>query len=585
MKLTKFLASCLTFSAIIIAGCTEEQIEPTVPEENTPVKVPEGEYELTASIGDVTKTVLSNVNLSWEKNDVIKIWTGAEFTDYTTAEGDGRFTGDKKAALNGETYVGLYPSATVTGTKATFTIPQEQTFAVRSANDLPMVAVWEEGGKCTFNPVCSIIEMPLFVDEGIELSSIAYDFAGNVGAGAYTYDWATDTYGSSVSGDITLTGEFAANAETPTYVYNAVIPGDYSGGFTLTLTDTDNCAMVLTATKGGELAAGKIQPLGDVRYKQLAPEYVISYDDWAATATLKTTLEGTGSYRYYLSKEVNGEPLDGLAPVEITNKTAGSTVKLYGYLCSENVAATGVKDGDKLYFVTKYYEGKKEYSRSVEYTYHPDPLEVVFYDDALNTSAKYTTKLAGWGSDKVDNWSEDKAFGEYCIKASMPKAYAELRLDIWDNELSTLVNLQPQAMALYHMEFYVKADANIKGNTYTAIRYNVGSTTGIMSNYQSAWQNFTHLPDETPIPANTWIKVSIPMNQIWLKTKITTTNYQNVDVNEYQGYTDVGGRDGWLYSYKAVDRIYINAQQDSYASDKNPTVFLIDHFTIRKSTL
>jgi len=124
-----------------------------------------------------------------------------------------------------------------------------------------------------------------------------------------------------------------------------------------------------------------------------------------------------------------------------------------------------------------------------------------------------------------------------------------------------------------------------KGNTYTAIRYNVGSNTGIMSSYQSAWQNFTHLPKETTIPADTWIKVSIPMNQIWLSKKITTNNYTNIDVNEYQGYTDNGGRDGWLYSYKEVDRIYLNAQQESYAPDTNPTVFLIDHVTIRKSTL
>ena len=576
----RFIAAGLAFGAIV-AGCTTEIIEPAdngndkTPSEE--VVKPAGEYELVASIGDITKTALSDLTLSWENDDVIKVWTGEGFTDYVH-QGEGKFKGEKPAALNGESFVALYPAADVSGTAASFSIPQEQVFAVKAANDLPMVAVWGEGDACVFTPVCSIIEMPLTIADGVTLATIGYAFNGEVGAGEYTYDWATGAYVTEGCGDITLTGTFATGN-----VYNAVAPGDYSDGFTLTLTDTENCAMILSS-KGGELAAGTVQPLGAVDYEQLAPEFTIAYDDdWAAIATLVST-PGSGT-RYWLSKTVNGEPLEGVAPVDMSGLAAGAAIKLYGYLCSENVAAAGVKDGDKLYFVSEYVAGSKKYMRSVEYTYHPDPLEVVFYDDVLNSSQKYTTKLAGWGSTNEPAYTDDKAFGECCIKAELSKAYAELRLDIWDNDLGKCVNLQPQAKALYNIEFYVKADADIKGNTYTAIRYNVGSSTGIMSKYQSAWQNFTHLPKETTIPADTWIKVSIPMNQIWLKTKITTANYPDIDVNEYQGYTDNGGRDGWLYSYKEVDRIYLNAQQETYAADTNPTVFLIDHVTIRKSTL
>lgn len=576
----RFIAAGLAFGAIV-AGCTTEIIEPAdngndkTPSEE--VVKPVGEYELVASIGDITKTALSDLTLSWESDDVIKVWTGEGFTDYVH-QGEGKFKGEKPVALNGESFVALYPAAEVSGTAASFSIPQEQVFAVKAANDLPMVAVWGEGDACVFTPVCSIIEMPLTIADGVTLATIGYAFNGEVGAGEYTYDWATGAYVTEGCGDITLTGTFATGN-----VYNAVAPGDYSDGFTLTLTDTENCAMILSS-KGGELAAGTVQPLGAVTYEQLAPEFTIAYDDgWAAIATLVST-PGSGT-RYWLSKTVNGESLEGVAPVDMSGLAAGAAIKLYGYLCSENVAASGVKDGDKLYFVSEYVAGSKKYMRSVEYTYHPDPLEVVFYDDVLNSSQKYTTKLAGWGSTMDAAYNEDKAFGECCIRAELPQAYAELRLDIWDNDLGKCVNLQPQAKALYNIEFYVKADADIKGNTYTAIRYNVGSKTAIMSNYQSAWQNFTHLPKETTIPADTWIKVSIPMNQIWLAKKITTTNYQDIDVNEYQGYTDNGGRDGWLYSYKEVDRIYLNAQQKSYAADTNPTVFLIDHVTIRKSTL
>ena len=304
----RFIAAGLAFGAIV-AGCTTEIIEPAdngndkTPSEE--VVKPAGEYELVASIGDITKTALSDLTLSWESDDVIKVWTGEGFTDYVH-QGEGKFKGEKPAALNGESFVALYPAAEVSGTAASFSIPQEQVFAVKAANDLPMVAVWGEGDACVFTPVCSIIEMPLTIADGVTLATIGYAFNGEVGAGEYTYDWATGAYVTEGCGDITLTGTFATGN-----VYNAVAPGDYSDGFTLTLTDTENCAMILSS-KGGELAAGTVQPLGAVDYEQLAPEFTIAYDDWAATATLVST-PGSGT-RYWLSKTVNGVPLEGVAP-------------------------------------------------------------------------------------------------------------------------------------------------------------------------------------------------------------------------------------------------------------------------------
>lgn len=581
-KLTRIAAVCLICS-LIPAGCINVAAPTISPDEpgagGGEPDIPDGGFELVASIGMMTRTTLDGLTLSWDENDVIKVWTGEEFTDYVH-KGDGRFTGEKPAALRDGKYLALYPDAEVDGTAVSFSIPEEQAFALGKANGLPMAAVWGEGEKCKFTPLCSILEMPLSIAEGVTVSSITYKFNGAVGAGKYRYDWKTGEYTAVGDGDreIVLTGPFTSGN-----VYNAVLPGDYSGGFTLTITDTENGSMVLTATNGKILEAGKVQPLGEVEY-ELAPKFSIVYDDWAAAAELLSAYE-KGTSQYWLSKTVNGEPLEGVAPVDMSSLSAGAKVKLYGYLCSENVATAGVKDGEKLYLVTKHEDGAKVCMRSVEYTYRPDPLEVVFYDDVLNSSRKYHTKLAGWGSTKDAAYTDDKAFGESCIRAELPQAFAELRLDIWDDELGTFVNLQPQAMALYNIEFYVKADRIIKGNTYTAIRYKVGSITGIMSKYQSAWQNYTHLPAETPIPANEWIKVSIPMNQIWLATRITTNDYDGIDVNEYQGYTDAGGRDGDLYSYKEVDRIYLNAQPRAYAADNNPTVFLIDHVTIRKCTL
>lgn len=578
----RFIAAGLAFGAIM-TGCSTENIEPVENEnDRTPseeVVAPAGEYELVASIGGITKTTLSDLALSWESDDIIKVWTGEGFTDYVH-QGEGKFKGEKPAALKGDNYVALYPAAAVDGTAATFSIAQEQAFAVKAANDLPMVAVWGEGDDCVFRPVCSIIEMPLTIADGVTLSTIAYDFNGQVGAGEYTYDWSTCAYGTEGCGDITLTGTFATGN-----VYNAVAPGDYSDGFTLTLTDTDNCAMILTS-KGGELVAGTVQPLGAVAYEQLAPKFTIAYDGWAATATLAST-PGEGT-QYWLSKTVNGEPLEGVVPVDMSSLEAGAAVKLYGYLCSENVAAASVADGDVLYFVTKYVKGSKTYLRSVEYTYHPDPLEVVLYDDALTSNRAYSPVLKVTGSRLNVNYTDDKAFGTACMRGDLSSDWGEMRFDLWDNIAQNKVNFQQQAMALYNFEFYVKADQPIKGNTYFAVRYYLGTANdgkSIMSKYQSAWQNFTILPDETQIPADTWVKVSIPMNQIWLDKKITTTNYPEVVTEDYQGYTDVGGRDGWLYSYKEVDRIYINARQSAKPAEGDPTIFLIDHFTIRKATL
>ena len=154
MNMKKCFASCILVAAI--AGCTQKLTDPQQPDsDKTPVDVPMGEYELDASIGLLTKTALNDLTLSWENDDIIKVWTGEEFTTYVH-EGEGKFKGEKPAALKGDKYLALYPTASVSGTKATFSILQEQAFADRKANDLPMVAVWGEDESCVFKPVCSI---------------------------------------------------------------------------------------------------------------------------------------------------------------------------------------------------------------------------------------------------------------------------------------------------------------------------------------------------------------------------------------------------------------------------------------------
>lgn len=572
MKLKGIFSICI-LSGFMFSACTQEQAEPVAPETEDKVEVV-GLYELEASIGELTKTVLSGLEMSWEAGDVIYVYTADGFKPYTTEAGDGKFKGDFEAALKDGKYVALYPAASVSETSATFTISAEQKFALQSANDLPMVATWQENGKIVFNPVCSILDMPLTVAQGVTLSSVEYVFNGKVGAGEYTYDWTTGAYGTeSCGGKLTLTGSFNSGE-----VYNAVVPGDYKDGFTLTLTDTDNCAMVLTNTKGSALAAGSVQKLGAVSYEQLAPKFTISYDDWAATATLAST-PGAGT-RYWLSKTVNGEPLAGVAPVNMGSLAAGAIVKLYGYLCSENVAGTGVADGDKLYFVTEYVNGAKTYLRSVEYTYHPDPLEVVLYDDSFNSMCSGSATTA-------ESISEGARAGSRCVNIKLSDG-SQWRMQLWQS--GDYPDFDQQEFAGYRFEFYVKPITEAFGGS--TIRFNVRYVdkdfTSTAYQWQDRWwaatalQNFNEYAKGTFLAVNKWTKVSIPMNELWKNTAndpATLKGDKQYATANYYGHNDSGTANKYNINYKDTSEIdFINIAGKEIS-------FYIDHFTIRKSTL
>ncbi|MBQ7876925.1 MAG: hypothetical protein IJ314_00805 [Bacteroidales bacterium] len=572
MKLKGIFSICI-LSGFMFSACTQEQAEPVAPETEDKVEVV-GLYELEASIGELTKTVLSGLEMSWEAGDVIYVYTADGFKPYTTEAGDGKFKGDFEAALMDGKYVALYPAASVSGTSATFTISAEQKFALQSANDLPMVATWQENGKIVFNPVCSILDMPLTVAQGVTLSSVEYVFNGKVGAGEYTYDWTTGAYGTeSCGGKLTLTGSFNSGE-----VYNAVVPGDYKDGFTLTLTDTDNCAMVLTNTKGSALAAGSVQKLGAVSYEQLAPKFTISYDDWAATATLAST-PGAGT-RYWLSKTVNGEPLAGVDPVNMGSLAAGAIVKLYGYLCSENVAGTGVADGDKLYFVTEYVNGAKTYLRSVEYTYHPDPLEVVLYDDSFNSMCSGSATTA-------ESISEGARAGSRCVNIKLSDG-SQWRMQLWQS--GDYPDFDQQEFAGYRFEFYVKPITEAFGGS--TIRFNVRYVdkdfTSTAYQWQDRWwaatalQNFNEYAKGTFLAVNKWTKVSIPMNELWKNTAndpATLKGDKQYATANYYGHNDSGTANKYNINYKDTSEIdFINIAGKEIS-------FYIDHFTIRKSTL
>ena len=80
MKNIKIFTGCILAAAMI--GCTPEISDPQLPEEGkTPDETPvaPGSYELDASLRLMTRTSLDDLTVSWEEDDVIKVWTGESF--------------------------------------------------------------------------------------------------------------------------------------------------------------------------------------------------------------------------------------------------------------------------------------------------------------------------------------------------------------------------------------------------------------------------------------------------------------------------------------------------------------------------
>lgn len=303
----------------------------------------------------------------------------------------------------------------------------------------------------------------------------------------------------------------------------------------------------------------------------VAPVFTIEMEDgWAAVATLTTDRQdGT---EYWISGSKDGDPLGGFNPVNISTMEKGSKVKLYPYFSSEHIASTGVQSGETLYLVSQIKTETEIFKSSVEFTCQADPLEVVIYDDApakgVNLSGSITKT-----SDYSVSYADDKAAGEYCIKADATPEWAELYFSLWDSSAQDYWDLREQSKAFYNIEFYFKADSDIKGN--------VGLTTQIVkeggyytATSQTAWQDFTSAPKGTPIPANTWTKISIPLNQIWF-------NGANALPDGYQGYNDDGTTNKWLSNYYKFGRFYVS----QHYVEGQPKVWYIDHIVIRKSTL
>lgn len=409
----------LTSAMSAFTGCSKD--EPTSPE-----TVGVQEYTINSIIaGGDTRTALDTetLQLSWLKGDKIKVYTGDNgiFTEYTTENGDGMFKGSVKPVLSSSlSYVAVYPDGkfgtVVDGTKPIealrITVPKDQKYEAGKGpvGAIPMVGIWGDGDESVlFKPVGSALRLPVYsAVEGTTLTSVAFQFqsssAGNVGAGEIGLkSWALDEYGDysspevyykrtdfaygEVTPQVTVTGDIAlgTTAETATDVYVAVTPGNYQGGYTVTITDAEGASMSKTKPASETivaLGAGKIQNIAPLEYVQKAPKFTITEDpsdNTVITATLDEgqSLEQGITYRYWLESYAYSKwsIASNQTTIPSGDYASFSSVKISDI---ELTAWDMPKDGDTMHFVIEATaDDGSVYKRVYNYTYHTGTVEQI----------------------------------------------------------------------------------------------------------------------------------------------------------------------------------------------------------------
>ena len=402
----------LTSAMSAFTGCSKD--EPTSPE-----TVGVQEYTINSIIaGGDTRTALDTetLQLSWLKGDKIKVYTGDNgiFTEYTTENGDGMFKGSVKPVLSSSlSYVAVYPDGkfgtVVDGTKPIealrITVPKDQKYEAGKGpvGAIPMVGIWGDGDESVlFKPVGSALRLPVYsAVEGTTLTSVAFQFqsssAGNVGAGEIGLkSWALDEYGDysspevyykrtdfaygEVTPQVTVTGDIAlgTTAETATDVYVAVTPGNYQGGYTVTITDAEGASMSKTKPASSSivaLMAGRIQKIAPLEYVQKAPKFTVAEnpsDNTVVTATLDAEQEllPNATYQYWVEALSGGMQGSRWSQASDKIKLSSGTTSIVVSDIELSKLFSQPKEGDKLRFVVEASESGTVYTRSYEYTYH-----------------------------------------------------------------------------------------------------------------------------------------------------------------------------------------------------------------------
>ncbi len=272
------LAACAVLAASLV-GCAEDNITPEGPSEGNQENVSgnPGEglvpHKIVKASSAPTRTSLSGLQILWDKGDMISLFNAGGQTCAYTLVGDGGDTsGDFETQTEPETgyAYAIYPAyeGVASGTSIPVQVPVTQTYVPDGfPADYPMAAVSQDGGNFTFSNLATILELNLVGDASVKSISMEA-LGGEKLAGAAVVDYSgsvpvlemTENAGSAVE---LVCSEAVRLSADPSGFRFIVAPGVYSGGFGITVTDTEGRqTRITTAAAETTLQAGTIKDFG-----------------------------------------------------------------------------------------------------------------------------------------------------------------------------------------------------------------------------------------------------------------------------------------------------------------------------------
>ena len=282
----------LALLAAILTGCGKFETENTTSRQT-----------FTATIGDVTRTVLNGGKVFWEEGDEIFI-NGISFlatpdpSDPTKAT----FTKTNISDPNAKTdengvYVATF-GCSMDSRTGVGVIPETVEYSASGSIQAPMIAK-SRTSELSFKNICSVIEVTLKGTETI--GRIEFNANGKALSGEFTIPDGQSAVMSKTTGDAVLDMGAGVKLDSKGKVFRIAVPAGSYSGFNIKVTDISNRAWKKTAGKTVNTAANTIYRLS------FTPSFP-SVVDGALTGVYTIDANGTkvnfasGNLYYYAGK-------------------------------------------------------------------------------------------------------------------------------------------------------------------------------------------------------------------------------------------------------------------------------------------
>lgn len=289
--------------------------------ESDSLTVPASEKVFTAGMATKTELVSGNA-VHWVAGDNISLFDGVANREFTTTDAGAtaKFTG---SASDAATYYALYPyqsGASFAEGVITATLPSAQNAVPGSfANLLNLSVAKTTDTQLHFKNVCALVAVDL--QKYFEVTSIKLEGRDNedlAGTLSISFDTDGNPVVNSISGaskSITLTNGGAVLEEG--VYYFVVVPGTYSKGFKITLTDSSSRTKEIEETASVPLARAKRK------------KYTVRNPYWFTRVVWGNNLGLTPAYQYanqFRAKEASDLTVLGTISPTLYDEN-GNTVK------------------------------------------------------------------------------------------------------------------------------------------------------------------------------------------------------------------------------------------------------------------